>query len=138
MYQLFFDGASRKNPGPASYGGVIYDTDGTELTTFYKFIGKATNNVAEYKGLLAGLQRCKELNIKELKVFGDSNLVIKQVKGEWKVKNAGLRPIYKQIKDIQPFFTSISYEHVYRKYNKRADELANMALDKYFTECWGS
>ena len=126
---MFFDGASRQNPGPASYGGVIYDTEGAEFDTFAACIGKATNNIAEYRGLLAGLHRCRELNIKKLKVYGDSNLVIKQVKGEWKVKNDKLRIIYKSIKEVEPFFTTISYEHVYRNHNKRADELANIVLD---------
>ena len=126
---MYFDGASRRNPGPASYGGVIYDPKGDEIDTFAACIGKATNNIAEYCGLLAGLHRCKELNIKKLKVFGDSNLVIKQVKGEWKVKNDKLRAVYKQVKEVEPFFTLISYEHVYRNHNKRADGLANLVLD---------
>ena len=129
MYSLYFDGASRKNPGPASFGGVIYNESGEELDTYYKFIGTATNNVAEYCGLLAGLHRARELNIKELKVFGDSNLIIQQVTGKWKVKNDNLRAIYNQIKQVEPFFTVISYQHVYRKDNKRADQLANIALD---------
>jgi ribonuclease HI len=129
MYSLYFDGASRKNPGPASFGGVIYNESGEELDTYYKFIGTATNNVAEYCGLLAGLHRARELNIKELKVFGDSNLIIQQVTGKWKVKNDNLRAIYNQIKEVEPFFTVITYQHVYRKDNKRADQLANIALD---------
>ena len=129
MYSLYFDGASRKNPGPASFGGVIYNKAGKEIDTYYKYIGTATNNVAEYCGLLAGLHRARELNIKELKVFGDSNLIIQQVTGKWKVKNDTLRAIYNQIKEVEPFFTVISYQHVYRKDNKRADQLANIALD---------
>ena len=129
MYSLYFDGASRKNPGPASFGGVIYNESGEEFDTYYKFIGTATNNVAEYCGLLAGLHRARDLNIKELKVFGDSNLIIQQVTGKWKVKNDNLRAIYNQIKQVDPFFTVISYQHVYRKDNKRADQLANIALD---------
>lgn len=129
MYSLYFDGASRKNPGPASFGGVIYDESGEELDVYYQFIGTATNNVAEYCGLLAGLHRAKDLNIKELNVFGDSNLIIQQVTGKWKVKNDNLRAVYDQIKTVEPFFTTISYQHVYRKDNKRADQLANIALD---------
>ena len=129
MYSLYFDGASRKNPGPASFGGVIYNESGEEFDTYYKFIGTATNNVAEYCGVLAGLHRARDLNIKELKVFGDSNLIIQQVTGKWKVKNDNLRAIYNQIKQVEPFFTVISYQHVYRKDNKRADQLANIALD---------
>ena len=137
MYTLFFDGASRQNPGPSSCGGVIYDSSGDELTTYSKYIGTTTNNIAEYNALLIGVQRCKALNIKNVKVFGDSNLVIKQINGEWRVKNPGLRPLHKQIKEIEPFFTKISYEHVYRKYNKRADELANEALDDALITQWG-
>ena len=129
MYSLYFDGASRRNPGPASFGGVIYNESGEEFDTYYKFIGTATNNVAEYCGLLAGLHRARDLNIKELKVFGDSNLIIQQVTGKWKVKNDTLRAIYNQIKEVEPFFTVITYQHVYRKDNKRADQLANIALD---------
>ena len=129
MYSLYFDGASRKNPGPASFGGVIYNESGEEFDTYYKFIGTATNNVAEYCGLLAGLHRARDLNIKELKVFGDSNLIIQQVTGKWKVKNDNLRAIYNQIKQVEPFFTVISYQHVYRKDNNRADQLANIVLD---------
>ena len=129
MYQLFFDGACRGNPGPSSFGGVIYDSDKKEVDAFYGYLGFATNNVAEYCALLAGLNRCRTLNIRKLKVFGDSNLVIKQVKGEWKIKNDKLRAIYKQIKEVEPFFSSISYEHVYRANNTRADELANKGLD---------
>ena len=130
MYKLFFDGACRGNPGSSSYGAVIYDPQGNELDTIAACIGHATNNIAEYSGLLAGLNRCQVLNIKMLKVYGDSNLVIKQVKGEWKVKNDKLRSLHKKIKKIDSFFTSISYEHVYRNNNKRADILANLILDK--------
>ena len=98
MYKLFFDGACRGNPGLSSHGGVIYDPQGKEIDTIATYIGHATNNIAEYSGLLAGLNRCQVLNIKTLKVYGDSNLVIKQVKGEWKVKNDKLRSLHKKIK----------------------------------------
>ncbi len=129
MYSLYFDGASRGNPGPSSFGGVIYNKYGDELDTYGAFIGLTTNNVAEYCGLLAGLNRCQRLNIKYVQVFGDSNLVIQQVIGKWKVKNEKLRSIYKQIKDVESFFTTIKYQHVYREKNKRADEIANTFLD---------
>ena len=129
MYRLFFDGACRGNPGPATCGGVIYDEEGEEIDHFKSFLGKTTNNVAEYCGLLAGLNRAKGLNITQLEVYGDSNLVIKQVSGQWKVKNDRLKTIYKQIKNVEKFFTSIKYAHVYRHNNKRADALANEAFD---------
>ena len=137
MYSLYFDGASRNNPGPASFGGVIYNEKGDEIDTYYQCIGIATNNVAEYCGLLAGLNRARELNIKELKVFGDSNLIIQQVTGKWKVKNDTLRAIYNQVKKVEPFFSAISFKHVYRKDNKRADQLANLALDTKNNMCRG-
>lgn len=129
MYKLFFDGACRGNPGPATFGGVIYDANGEEIDHFKTFLGETTNNVAEYCGLLAGLNRAKALNITHLEVYGDSNLVIQQVSGKWKVKNHRLKTIYKQIKTVEKFFTSIKYQHVYRNKNKRADALANEAFD---------
>ena len=129
-YTLYFDGASRGNPGKASYGIVVFDEKGTEVMIDRGFIGIATNNVAEYCGLLRGLLICEKMGIKNLSVKGDSNLVIQHVTGKWKVRNENLKKIYKQIKEIDQKFKSISYEHVYRKFNKRADALANQALDE--------
>jgi len=134
MYSLYFDGASRSNPGPASYGGVIYNEKNEEIGTYKNYIGKHTNNQAEYLGCFAGIQACIQLNIKNLTVYGDSKLVIEQIGGRWKVKSANLKPIYTEIKkvlDTKPFDTII-FKHVRRKYNKRADELANQALDEQF------
>ncbi len=132
MYSLYFDGASRSNPGPASYGGVIYDKNNTELCVYNDYVGKTTNNVAEYLGLFAGLKVCKDNNIKNLIVYGDSKLVIEQVKGNWKVKSENLKPIYNEIKNLldEHKFEHIEFNHVLRKFNKRADELANFALDE--------
>lgn len=130
MYSLYFDGASRSNPGPASYGGVIYDENNNEIGTYYDYIGKATNNVAEYLALFAGLKACKDNNIKNLMVYGDSKLVIEQVNGNWNVKSENLKPIYNEIKELLDNykFDHIEFNHILRKYNKRADELANIAL----------
>jgi ribonuclease HI len=130
MHSLYFDGASRSNPGPSSYGGVIYDENNIEVGTYYDYIGKATNNVAEYLALFAGLKACKDNNIKNLKVYGDSKLVIEQVKGNWNVKSENLKPIYNEIKELlnNYKFDHIEFNHILRKYNKRADELANIAL----------
>ena len=131
MYSLYFDGASRGNPGPASLGGVIYDSEKEEKINYKKAIGVATNNYAEYQALLAGIKICIKYGIKEVAVYGDSKLVIEQVKGNWKVKNETLKPMYLEIKKcITPeFFKKITFSHVRRNLNKRADELANMALD---------
>ena len=129
MHTLYFDGASRGNPGPSGGGGVIDDASGKEVDCYSLSMGETTNNVAEYGALLAGLNRCRELNIQELSVFGDSNLVINQMKGKWKVKSAHLRTIYTQAQKVARYFTSISYTHVYRKDNKRADAMANLGVD---------
>ena len=133
MFTLYFDGASRSNPGPASYGGVIYE-NGVERYTYKKYIGSTTNNVAEYKALLNGLLLAKEKGITRLEVYGDSKLVIEQVTGNWKVKSRLLIPIHREICAvlINNPFEQITFQHVYRKNNKRADELANEALDEAF------
>ena len=132
MHSLYFDGASRGNPGPAGAGGVIYDAQQKIVDTYSINLGVTTNNVAEYGGLLAGLNRCHELNIKVLQVYGDSKLVINQVNGKWKVRNEKLKAIHSQIKKVQPFFTTISFEHVYRKDNKEADKMANVGVDGHY------
>jgi ribonuclease HI len=131
MFSLYFDGASRGNPGPASLGGVIYDCSGEEKINYKKSIGIATNNYAEYQALLVGIKVCIKYDIKEVNIYGDSKLAIEQVKGNWKVKSDTLRPIYLEIqKHITPeFFKKITFNHVRRHLNKRADELANIALD---------
>jgi len=134
MYTLYFDGASRSNPGPASYGGVIYDEAGLEIATYKNYIGKQTNNVAEYLGCFHGVQACIQEGIKNVIIYGDSKLVVEQVSGRWKVKSPNIKPIYDEIKKVlatKPF-DSIEFKHVRRNNNKRADELANQALDEHF------
>ena len=135
MYTLYFDGASRSNPGPASYGGVIYDENKNEIATYKKYIGKHTNNVAEYLGCFHGVQACIQEGIKNVTIYGDSKLVIEQVSGRWKVKSDNIRPIYNEIKkvlDSKPF-EHIEFKHIKRNKNKRADQLANEALDEHFS-----
>ena len=135
MYTLYFDGASRSNPGPASYGGVIYDENKNEIATYKKYIGKHTNNLAEYLGCFHGVQACIQEGIKNVTIYGDSKLVIEQVSGRWKVKSDNIRPIYNEIKkvlDTNPF-EKIEFKHVKRNKNKRADQLANQALDEHFS-----
>src|SRR5918999_2091124 len=91
---LEFDGGSRGNPGPAGIGAVVRAEDGTPLVTLGRFIGRATNNVAEYKALIAALQKARELGAKRVTIRGDSELVVKQMRGEYRVKNEGLRELY--------------------------------------------
>jgi len=136
MYTLYFDGASRSNPGPASYGGVIYDENNKEIATYKKYIGRHTNNVAEYLGCFHGVQACIQEGIKNVTIYGDSKLVIEQVSGRWKVKSDNIKPIYNEIKkvlDTNPF-EKIEFKHVKRNKNKRADQLANEALDEHFSQ----
>ena len=128
-YQLYCDGASRSNPGDASIGISIL-LDGKEVHTISKKIGIATNNEAEYQALIDGLNYCVDNSIKEIQVFLDSNLVVEQVNKNFKVKAANLKVLNSKVDDLIQEFNFIEINHVYREENKRADQLANMALDK--------
>jgi ribonuclease HI len=129
-YELFFDGCSKGNPGPAGAGAVIYKND-VEIWSNSIFVGKKeTNNVAEYSGLILGLEEAVKQNIKELSVKGDSELVIKQINGLYKVKSPSMIPLYIRVKSLQNCFDRIEFVHLYRDKNRRADELSNMGLSK--------
>ena len=126
---MMFDGASKGNPGIAGAGAVIYDMEKNEIESAMKFVGyKETNNVAEYHGLILGLNLAVKLNIKKLMVCGDSLLVINQMKGDYKVKSEKLQNLYITAKRISTSFDEIVYTHVPRELNKRADDLANTVL----------
>ena len=127
-YILNFDGASRGNPGPAGIGAVIFH-NGKEIWASCQYIGTKTNNQSEYSALILGLKQALTRDIKCLQVYGDSQLIINQINGEYKVKNPGLQDLYKEVQDLQAHFESIVFTHVYREFNKRADQLSNMALD---------
>jgi ribonuclease HI len=128
FYLLQFDGASKSNPGLAGAGAVIY-ANNNEIWSQSIFVGiKETNNYAEYKGLLLGLNKACELGIKDLHVQGDSQLIIKQMKGEYKVNSENLLPLFNAAKELEKNFDSIHYEHIYRNKNKRADYLSNEAI----------
>ena len=128
--KLFTDGGSRGNPGPAAYGFVLEAEDGTVLDARGEAIGIATNNVAEYAALVAGLGRAVEVGVVELEVVSDSELLVKQMRGEYKVKNAGLIPLFQQARSLAEGLERIVYEHVRREHNKDADRLANLAMDE--------
>ena len=128
-HQLFCDGASRSNPGDASIGVSIL-LDGKEVHAISKKIGIATNNEAEYQALIDGLNYCVDNSIKEIEVFLDSNLVVEQVNKNFKVKAGNLKVLNSKVDDLIQEFNFIEINHVYREENKRADQLANMALDK--------
>ena len=127
-YQIYCDGASRSNPGDASIG-VSISLDGKEIHTISREIGIATNNEAEYQALIDGLNYCIENSINEVDVFLDSKLVIEQVNKNFKVKAKNLKEFNIQVENLIKEFKYIEFNHVYRKDNKRADQLANMALD---------
>ena len=127
-YLLQFDGCSKGNPGLSGAGAVIYNYE-NEIWGKSAFIGeKSTNNEAEYNGLLIGLLEAKNMGIRHLAVEGDSMLVIKQMRGEYKVKSDKLFDLYNQAKQISDSFETITFTHIYRANNKRADELSNLAL----------
>jgi len=128
-HQVFCDGASRSNPGDASIG-VSISLDGKEIHTISREIGIATNNEAEYQALIDGLNYCIENSINEVDVFLDSKLVIEQVKKNYKVKAHNLKEFNSQVENMIKEFKYIEFNHVYREDNKRADQLANFALDK--------
>jgi ribonuclease HI len=123
------DGGSRGNPGPAAIAAVIASPDGEVLEQRGERIGEATNNVAEYRALLLGLERAAELGAREVEVIGDSELVVRQVRGEYKVKDAGLRPLHQRVRDLLETFDRWSIRHVRREENEAADVLVNAALD---------
>ena len=129
MYEIYCDGASRSNPGEASVGISILK-DNEEIATIKKRIGIATNNVAEYLGLIEALKYCVENNIMEVDIYLDSLLVVQQVNLEYKVKSKKLQEYYNQALDLINKINNIKINHVKREFNKRADQLANQALDE--------
>lgn len=130
MYlNIHTDGGSRGNPGPAAAGVVIRDKQGNILFSRGYFLGRATNNVAEYEGVLLALAEADRLGGTELDIFCDSELLVKQINGIYRVKNAGLKPLHKQIMQRLANFDHTTVQHVYREDNTDADALVNAALD---------
>jgi len=127
--RLFTDGGARGNPGPAAYGFVLEAEDGTVLAAEGEAIGTATNNVAEYSGLVAGLKRALELQVPDVEVVSDSELMVKQMRGEYRVKNEALRGLFLEANALARRLRSVEYRHVKRAHNELADKLVNEALD---------
>ena len=127
--RLFTDGGARGNPGPAAYGYVLEDERGAVLAAHGEAIGVATNNVAEYSALVAGLEHAIRLGVDELEVVSDSELMVKQMRGEYRVKNAALREQSLRAASLARQLGSVSYTAVRREQNKLADQLVNDALD---------
>jgi ribonuclease HI len=123
------DGGSRGNPGPAGYGVRIEQDDGT-IVELKESLGIRTNNVAEYSGLLAALRWAHEHGIRVLRIKSDSELLVKQMRGEYRVKNPGLQPLYEDACALMRRFDRVTFEHVRREFNQDADRLANEAMDE--------
>jgi ribonuclease HI len=127
---LYTDGGARGNPGPAASAFVLEAEDGTVLDARGDTIGVATNNIAEYRALLAGLERAVEVGVDELEVVSDSELLVKQMRGEYKVKNAALRELSLEAARLAREIGKVSYRAVRREHNELADRLVNEALDR--------
>jgi ribonuclease HI len=127
--RLFTDGGARGNPGPAAFAYVLEAEDGTILASHGETIGIATNNVAEYSALVAGLAKAAELHVPELEVVSDSELLVKQMRGEYRVKNEALRLLVLDATHLARRIGKVEYRHVKRAHNELADRLVNEALD---------
>jgi ribonuclease HI len=128
LFTIHTDGAARGNPGPAAFAYVIARHGQPDIEDS-GCLGTTTNNIAEYTALLKALERARQLGGQRLSIHSDSELMIKQMKGEYKVKNEGLRPLYEQARQLCHQFAAVTFHHVRREQNKRADELCNLALD---------
>jgi len=128
--RVFSDGAARGNPGPAGAGAVVLDPRGRVLARVGKFLGKQTNNVAEYEGVILGLKSAKELGATEVEVRADSLLLIRQLEGAYQVKNAALKALHAKAKQLLRSFERVDLRHVPREENTLADEMSNRAIDE--------
>lgn len=135
LYSLHTDGGARGNPGPAAIGGVVADGHGKVLKEFSRYIGETTNNQAEYKALVFGLEQIIKLagaksKSSDVKAFLDSELIVKQLAGEYRVRDANLQPLYAHIQKLVHQLGRVSFTHVRREKNQAADALVNQALDR--------
>ena len=129
MVTAYIDGGARGNPGPAGYGAYIVDEDGTVLAELFAPLGKATNNVAEYNGLLAALRWALDHEVARLHIRADSLLLVEQMRGNYRVKNEGLQPLHREAQRLAGQIGVVTYEHVRREMNKHADRLSNLGMD---------
>jgi len=127
---IYTDGGARGNPGPAGIGAVIYDNQRQLLAEVSQYLGVATNNQAEYRAVIAALEKAAELGGSELEFYLDSELVVRQLNHEYKVKNKDLAPLFLKIHNLLLGFKKSSFSHIPREHNKEADKLANEAMDR--------
>jgi len=128
--RVYSDGAARGNPGPAGAGAVLTDSAGNVIARLGRYLGRQTNNVAEYEGLLLGLKHARELGYREVEVRADSQLLIRQLKGEYAVRHAGLKPLHAEALRVLRSFDRFDLQHVPREENALADEMSNRAIDE--------
>jgi ribonuclease HI len=128
--RVYSDGAARGNPGPAGAGAVLIDAGGNVIARLGRYLGRQTNNVAEYEGLLLGLKHARELGFREVEVRADSQLLIRQLKGEYAVRHAGLKPLHAEVLRLLRSFDRFDLGHVPREENALADEMSNRAIDE--------
>jgi probable phosphoglycerate mutase len=126
---VYIDGGSRGNPGDAAFGVYACDADGRPVAAFGRFLGRMTNNEAEYSGLLAALQWARQEDVQELHVRADSELMVKQMNGQYRVKSPNLKPLFEDARRLTRGFSRFAIEHVRRERNAEADRLANLAMD---------
>jgi ribonuclease HI len=131
VLRIYTDGAARGNPGPAGLGVVIEDDQGMRLRGVCRYLGTATNNQAEYYALIEGLQAVRDWNPDRLEIYLDSQLVVEQLSGRYRVKNQELRPLHHRASELIDSFPEVVISHVERAKNKGADALANRAIDEY-------
>ena len=129
MMLAYIDGGARGNPGPAGYGVRIESPDGAVVDELHGALGVATNNVAEYNGLLAALQWAVDRGERRIHIRADSELLVKQMRGEYKVKNPGLQPLYVRARLLATQLDEVKFEHVRREFNTEADRLSNLGMD---------
>jgi len=125
---IFTDGSSKGNPGPAAIGAIIKDEQGKVIDSISQGIGDATNNQAEYRAVIAALENAVGLGASQVDMRSDSELVIRQINGRYRVKNASLKPLYQKVKQLQSQFAGFTITHIPREQNTEADSLANIAL----------
>lgn len=127
---LYADGGSRGNPGPAGAGAYLVDENGSELAKLHQYLGETTNNVAEYQGLIIGLEAAVKHQAQTLTVLLDSQLIVRQLNGQYRVKQPHLKPLFAQAKELLRQIPQVEIKHIPREENTEADQLANLAMDE--------
>lgn len=130
-FTLYIDGGARGNPGPAGIGGVVIDANDKIIFAFSEYIGETTNNIAEYHSLIYGLEKALELKTDRLNIYSDSELLVSQIRGLFKIKNQGLKPLFSYAKELIARFKQVKIAHIPREENFKADKLVNEAIDGF-------